>query len=241
MLSLFFLLRQTSLPSACPKRRAGHRSHTSSLRHHELGRPGGRNGGRDGKTWRQTFPVGWFWKRAGFGRTWEKWWWNLWRFLFLFSGCKNWRFFFILHVLLRVQWSSTTIYCDLLIDSWYLELDVMDVLVYNLPVLRWLSHLFIAVSLWRTAADILRIYRVILRRSAFLTKRTPIGPLVIHFFPSNRLKNLHRGEGTAGKQRNFGSEPEQSRDEMILVLVVDNQSLWQNHPGIDYTHKAGVE
>ena len=65
------------------------------------------------------------------------------------------------------------IYYDLLIDSWYPELDVMDVLVYNLPVLGWLSHLFIAVSLWRTAGDILRIYRFILRRSAFWDKTHP--------------------------------------------------------------------
>ena len=139
-----------------------------------------------------------FWKNLG----------NMVKFVKVFVcilGMQELKVHFILHVFLRVQWSSTMIYCDLLIDSWYLELDVMDVLVYNLPVLGWLSHLFIAVSLWRTAGDILRMYRIILRRSAFWTKRTPnfchFGFLLVLwwsiFLPSNQELSPGRIEGTA--------------------------------------------
>ena len=73
LMTPLFLLRQTSLPSAgLSQRRAGHRSHTSSLRHHELGSPWGRNGGRDGKTWRVENLPSWmvleegrFWNNLG--------------------------------------------------------------------------------------------------------------------------------------------------------------------------------
>ena len=78
--------------------------------------------------------------------------------------------------------------------------NVMDALVYNLPVLRWFSHL--VGFLWRTAGDIFQIYRVIPGRISFLTKCCHFGFLLVlnrSIFPFNRfpISPGHRDRATA--------------------------------------------